>query len=113
MSREWTLHLDDIITSCEKARHFTRGLDQAAFLANQLVYDAVVRNLEVVSEAANHIPDEVLATAPGVDWDKIRGLRIILAHCCFRIDPDILWSILSTKIPELLATAQSMRKTLC
>jgi uncharacterized protein with HEPN domain len=56
MSRDYRLYLDDIATSCAKILRYTAGLTFETFLENELVYDAVLRNLEIIGEAAKHIP---------------------------------------------------------
>ena len=57
--REWRFYLDDMIGFAEKVLIYTEGLDQAAFVASGLNYDATVRNLELIGEAATHIPVEI------------------------------------------------------
>ena len=100
MSREWQLYWRDIEVSCQKIVRFTAGLDRTSF---ERTYDAVVRNLEIIGEAAKHLPDNAHALAPQVDWRKIAGLRDILAHAYFGIDNDILWDVVATKVPGLIA----------
>jgi hypothetical protein len=56
MSRDWRLFLQDIVDAGEKVQRYTRGLDFSDFVANELVFDAVVRNLEVIGEAARKCP---------------------------------------------------------
>jgi uncharacterized protein with HEPN domain len=63
--------------------------------------DAVIRNLQVIGEAAKMIPESVRATYPNVEWKKIAGLRDILAHQYFEVDLDIIWDVLQNKLPEL------------
>jgi len=107
MSRDSALYLDDIILACEKIVRNTAGMEKDEFLAHDIMYDAVVRNLEIISEASQHIPVEILDRFPGVDWKKIKGLRVILAHCYFRIDPEVLWDIVISKVPPLLEALRS------
>lgn len=59
MSRDWRLYLEDMVICCSKVLDYTRGLELPGFLANTMVYDAVIRNLEILGEAAKNIPDEV------------------------------------------------------
>lgn len=108
MSRDWTLFLDDIIQASEKIIRNTKGMEKEDFLVQDIIYDAVLRNLEVISEAAHHIPEEILAGVPEIDWKKIKGLRIILAHCYFRIDSEVLWDIITAKVPVLLERMRSL-----
>jgi uncharacterized protein with HEPN domain len=76
-------------------------MDRAAFEADERTYDAVVRNLELIGEAVKQLPDLARALAPGIEWRKIAGTRDFLAHAYFGIDGDILWDVVSNKVPEL------------
>lgn len=63
-TREWRFYLDDMIGFAEKVLAYTDGLDQAQFVASGLNYDATVRNLELIGEAATHLPDSVRSAHP-------------------------------------------------
>ena len=102
MSRNEIMYLMDMTESCEKVLRFTHGLTQAEFTADEKTYDAVVRNLEIVGEAAKQVSQEVRTKLPQVEWRKIAGLRDMLAHAYFGIDNVILWDVVQNKVPELL-----------
>lgn len=101
MSRDWSLYLDDILTCCSKIRTYTAGMARDQFAADEKTYDAVVRNLEIIGEAAKNIPPSIQALIPDVDWRKPAGLRDIIAHAYFGIDDAILWDVIQNKVPEL------------
>jgi uncharacterized protein with HEPN domain len=101
LSREWRLFLEDILSSCGKIRRYAEGSDLAALKRDEKTYDAIVRNLEVIGEAAKQIPPEVQARMPLVPWRKVGGLRDILIHAYFGIDDAILWDVVSHRIPAL------------
>ena len=61
----------------------------------------MVRNLEVIGEAAKMIPEAIRVEYPNIEWKKIAGLRDILAHHYFEVDLDIVWDIVQNKLPEL------------
>ena len=69
---------------------------------HEKTFDAVVRNLEVLGEAAKHIPSDVRIRYPQVAWRRIAGLRDVIAHEYFGIDEDILWDIVRNRMPTLL-----------
>ena len=82
-------YLDDIREACERIMRYSQGLDLNQFVQDEKTFDAVVRNLEVIGEAAKHIPPEIRACYPDVEWNKLAGLRDIVAHKYFGLDEDI------------------------
>lgn len=102
MSREYRLFLEDMRAACEKTLRFSQGLTLAEFLADAKTHDAVMRNLEVIGEAAKHIPEEVRQQNPSVPWRKISGFRDVAAHEYFGIDTDVVWSLITHEVPALL-----------
>ena len=108
MSRDWRLYLDDLVESCEKITGFLKDKSVTGFASDEMLRDAVVRNLEVIGEASAHIPDHVKAQAPGIDWVNIKGLRDIIAHRYFELDEDVLWDVAIQEVPDLLAKAKAL-----
>lgn len=100
--REWRFYLDDMIEFAEKVIAYTDGLDQATFVAGGLNYDATVRNLELIGEAANHIPEAIRAENPQIPWRQVIATRNRLIHGYLGIDNDTLWSIVRDDILPLL-----------
>lgn len=100
--REWRFYLDDMIGFAEKILVYTEGLDLAAFEASGITYDATIRNLELLGEAATHIPTEIRDGSPSIQWRQVIATRNRLIHGYLGIDNDILWSIISQDIPLLL-----------
>lgn len=110
--REWRFYLDDMVIFAEKVLAYTDGLDQAGFEASVLHYDATLRNLELIGEAATHIPDAVRTQCPDIPWRLIVATRNRLIHGCLGIDNDTVWSIIREEIPALLQKLQAMRATM-
>jgi uncharacterized protein with HEPN domain len=102
LSRSVERRIDDIIACCEKILRFTSGMDREQLVAQELVMDAVLRNIEIIGEATKHIPDEVRARMPGIEWKKIAGMRDWVSHVYYRVDDDIVWDVVENKVPELL-----------
>lgn len=101
MLRDEIMYLQDIAQCCEKILRFTAGLAQSDLVTDEKTYDAVVRNLEIIGEAAKHIPENLRARLPDIEWRKAAGLRDMLAHAYFGIDNDILWDVVQNKVPQL------------
>jgi uncharacterized protein with HEPN domain len=107
--REWRFYLDDMISFAEKVVAYTNGLDQATFVASGLNYDATLRNLELIGEAAVHVPDAVRAANMQIPWRLVIATRNRLIHGYLGIDNDTLWSIIRSDIPALLPNLRALK----
>ncbi len=101
MPRDYRLQIDDILSAIARIRTYVQGISYDAFRADGKTQDAVVRNLEVIGEAARALPKDVKARASGVDWRKLIGLRNVLIHEYFGLSLPIIWDIVTNKLDEL------------
>jgi len=108
--RVWHFYLVDMIEFTEKVLSYTDGFDQAGFLKSGLTYDATLRNLELIGEAATHIPNDVRTSHPEIPWRMIIATRNRLIHGYLGIDTDTIWSIIKDDLPELLLMLEAMKK---
>ena len=106
--REWAFYIQDMANFAQRIVTYTQGLDQAAFVANELTYDATLRNLELIGEAATHIPDEIRQVHPEIPWRMIIATRKRLIHAYLGIDDDIIWSVIQDDIPDLMMALRSL-----
>ena len=109
--RGWFFYIQDMIEFSEKVLSYTDGMDQDAFVADGRTYDATLRNLELIGEAATHIPNEVRAAHPEIQWRRIIGTRNRVAHGYLGLDDDVIWDIISTDIPKLLPALRNLLDT--
>jgi uncharacterized protein with HEPN domain len=100
--REWRFYLDDMIAFVEKVLAYSDGFDQQRFVASGLNYDAALRNLELIGEAATHIPDSVRQAHVQIPWRQVIATRNRLIHGYLGLDNDTLWSIIQDDVPDLL-----------
>ncbi|MBF0461601.1 MAG: DUF86 domain-containing protein [Magnetococcales bacterium] len=110
--REWRLFVEDMIDFAEKALSYTNGLDRTGFETDGLTYDATVRNLELIGEAATHIPQTVRDDTPQIPWRQIVATRNRLIHGYLGIDNDTLWSIVTEDLPPLLVNLYKLKRTI-
>lgn len=108
VTRHWRLYVQDMIDFAERAVAYTAGLDQDAFMADRRTYDASLRNLELVGEAATHIPDDVRDANPQIKWRQVVAVRNRLAHGYMGLDEDVIWDIIQTDLPDLLVKARRL-----
>jgi uncharacterized protein with HEPN domain len=108
--RAWRFYIDDMIGFAGNVLTYTDGQDQAGFEKSRLHYDATVRNLELIGEAASHVPPHVREFAPKIPWRLIVATRNRLIHGYLGIDNDTLWSIVRDDTPSLLTELQALKK---
>lgn len=108
IKREWRFYIADMIAFSRKVLEYTEGVDQSRFLESGLTYDATLRNLELIGEAATHIPEEVRSAHPEVPWRMIIATRNRLIHGYLGIDDDTVWSIIQEDVPELLERLRTL-----
>jgi len=102
--RSVELLVEDMSEAAEKIRRYTAGMTRAVFLADEKTADAVVRNLEIIGEAANRLPTEFMDTHSQIEWKKIIGLRHRIVHDYFGVDLEIVWNIVTVDIPAFYAS---------
>lgn len=107
--REWRFYIDDMIGFAEKVIAYSNGLNQSGFVASGLNYDATPRNLELIGEAATHVPDAVRAANQQVPWRLLIATRNRLIHGYLGIDNDTLWSIVISDVPALLSGLRKVK----
>ena len=100
--RDVTLFLDDMLQSANKIKRYTENIDFSTFLNDEKTIDAVVRNFEIIGEAANRIDPDFRGNNPEIEWKRIRGFRNRIVHDYFGIDYEIIWTIIDSYLDELI-----------
>lgn len=110
MSRDWLILVRDMKEFCEKIQTYTSGVSRAEFEQHGIIYDATIRNVELLGEAARNLPEDVRLLSPDIEWPKIIAVRNILIHGYFGIDDDILWDIVQNKIEPLRQALDALER---
>jgi len=101
MHRDPSLYLDDILDAIIRIREYTGSMSYDLFTKDRKTQDAVVRNLEVIGEAVGRLPERVKQQTREIEWQKIVGLRNILAHEYFGISLPVVWDVVQNKLDQL------------
>ena len=96
--------------ACEKVIRYTKESEKGKFFEGEEKYDAVLRNLEIIGEAAKRIPTEFRKDHPDIEWKKISGFRDIAIHEYFGVDQEIVWDIIQNEVPLLLKYLNNIAK---
>ena len=110
--RDSLLLLEDIVTAAHKRKRYTKGQDYESFLSDERTVDAVVRNFEIIGEAANRLNKEFREGHPEIEWNRIRGFRNRIVHEYFGIDYRIVWTIIESYIDNLIENLETVIKEL-
>jgi len=106
--REPILLVEDIIDSANKILEYTHTLSFKEFTNDSKTIDAVIRNFEIIGEAANRLPDDFKYKHSNIDWHRIRGFRNRIVHDYFGIDYSIVWEIKESFLSNLITSLKSL-----
>ncbi len=103
------LLLEDICDAIEKIGRYIEGMTKSDFLDDEKTGDAVVRNLEIIGEAASRLPQGFRQEHSEIEWKKIVGLRHRIVHEYFGVDFEIVWNIITDILPFFQCSVQQIR----
>lgn len=106
--REPKLLFEDILECAEKILLYTEGYSFEQFMSDQRTMDAVIRNFEIIGEAASRLPEDSKSKLPTLEWHKLRGFRNRPAHDYFGIDYDLVWKTKIKLLPDLITALKEL-----
>lgn len=106
--RQPTLYLQDILDSLEKIEQYIQNLSFEQFQQDEKTIDAVIRNLEIMGEAARNIPIEFRDQCSEIPWEKMVSMRNKVLHEYFGVDEEILWKTVTEDLPALKTLIQKV-----
>ena len=107
MKRDDLVYLHHILDAIGLIEEYTKGMSENEFLANSMAHDAVVRQIEIIGEAARNISDEFRDKHSNLPWGKMTGIRNKIIHEYFNINYAIVWDTVRDDLPSL---KKSMKK---
>ncbi|MCK9357480.1 MAG: DUF86 domain-containing protein [Dehalococcoidia bacterium] len=106
--RDWSFRIRDILDAIAAVRSYTDGMDFAEFASDRRTVDAVVRNVEIIGEAAAHVPRSVVQSHPEIPWAEMRAMRNVIVHEYYGVTDRILWDTVQTNLPQLVVPLQGL-----
>lgn len=103
-------YIEHIMLCINKIQDFTKNLKQIDFSKNELVQDAVIRNIEIIGEATKKISSELKTQYKEIPWKEMSGMRDKLIHDYFGVDVDVVWKTVQEDIPYLKSLIISINK---
>ena len=110
--RDVRLYVEDMLTFCERAMTYAAEFDLNALLRDQMRYDAVLRNRELIGEAATHVGTQERALGHDIPWREVIGTRNRVAHAYLGISSATVWDIVTVELPALRTARQGPLKRL-
>lgn len=99
--KDWHVRVEDILEALDRIERYTEDMSEKAFCADNRSVDAVVRNLEIIGEAARRMPAEVVQRHPQIPWSHMAEMRHILVHEYHSVDSGIVWATAKHDLPPL------------
>lgn len=109
-NREPKFLIEDILEAANKIKQYTSSLSLESFLKDSKTVDAVIRNFEIIGEAARRLPEEFKSKNSQIDWLRIIGFRNRIVHDYIGIDYNIVWSIIQNYLDDLISDLEKISK---
>ena len=105
---DWRVRIEDILEAIERIRRYTTGMSDSQFVADDRTVDAVIRNLEIVGEAAKRVPQAIVERHPEIPWSRMTEMRNILVHEYHSVDPSIVFDSARHDLPPLVGPLRAL-----
>ena len=100
--RNWKIRITDMLESIEHITGYTEDMTLSEFQTDQKTIDSVLRNLEIIGEAARHVPQNIIKQYPDIPWNEMRAMRNIVIHEYFGVNLNIIWHTTQINLPSIV-----------
>jgi uncharacterized protein with HEPN domain len=100
--RKWKFRVEHILEAIRKIDRYTASMTEESFQTSEITVDAVIRNFQIVGEAARKIPDDVQQSYPEIPWSLMQGMRHVLVHAYDAVKLDVVWRTIQQDLPALV-----------
>lgn len=108
MNERDALRLRHVLDSAGRIANYVEGVDEAAFLSNRMLQDAVIRNLEVIGEACANLSEDLTQSHPDIPWQKASAIRNRLVHGYFDVDLRVVWRTARESLPPFARQVRAL-----
>ncbi len=98
--RNHVIYVNDMREAVRLIGEYVDGYDYEAFRNDRKTTDAVLRNFEILGEAAGRVPEDIRALAPDIDWRRIKDFRNVIAHFYSGVNLELVWELMQVRLPE-------------
>ena len=104
------MRVEDILEAIDSILEYTSNMDQSSWEKDRKTIDAVIRNFEIIGEAATHVPEEVQNNYREVPWSQMKGIRNLLIHEYFGVDIDVVWETIKKDLEPLKKSLKKIKE---
>ena len=105
-------YIIDIANAISEVAEFIDGMTFETFSGDKKTINAVIRSLEVIGEAAKHVPEDFRKQYPEIPWSQMAGMRDVLIHDYMGVDLRTVWKVATERLPELSQMVESIKRSL-
>ncbi len=110
--RDERVYLNHMVDAIRAVERYIDGVTEAEFRANEMLQDAVIRQIQILGEACKRLSADLKEAHPDVPWRDIAGMRDKLVHDDFGVDVDMVWLTARDDLPELLTRLEAINGTM-
>lgn len=107
MQRSYKLYLEDILKCIQNIESYTKGVTFNEYLNNQMLQDAILRNLEIIGEAVKNLPEDIVDKSD-YNWGRYAKMRDLITHFYFGVNHNIIWGLVKNSLSELKTNVENL-----